>query len=484
MTAAKRNGVLWALIATSLPMFMVSLDNLVVTNALAEIGKDFEVRQSELQWVMNGYVLAFAGLLLAGAALGDRFGRRRVFLGGIALFTVSSVACAMAGSVVTLVIARVFQGAGAAAILPVSLTLAVGAVSRAQRNLAVGVWGGVNGLGIAAGPLAGGLVTEKISWSWIFWINVPVGLIALPLALWAVKESRGRERSLNVPSMVLVTGSVVSAVWGIVSAADHGWTSTSTIIGLSLTVVLAVAFIVSERSSSQPLIPSHLYRARAFVLSNVVSITMYFGVFGSIFYLTQFLQGPMGYTPFEAGLRTIPWTLAPMFVVPVASQFVDRIGGGVLQAAGCALQGIGLGWIALVITPDVGYGAMVPALALAGIGMGLVFAGNPATVISAVPENEQNKASGANNTSREFGGALGVAALTTVFSRQFADNTSGDPASAFTDGLEAALWVGVIVVLLGAVSGLLIRRSSELAGDKAAQETAAAEDSSAAVTVA
>ncbi|MFI6862425.1 MFS transporter [Streptomyces sp. NPDC050421] len=471
MTTTKSRGVLWALVATSLPMFMVSLDNLVVTNALAEISKDFDVKQSELQWVMNGYVLAFAGLLLAGAALGDRFGRRRVFLGGIALFTVSSVACAMAGSVVTLVIARVFQGAGAAAILPVSLTLAVGAVSRAQRNLAVGVWGGVNGLGIAAGPLAGGLVTEKIEWSWIFWINVPVGVIALPLALWAVSESRGKERSLNVPSMVLVTASVVSAVWGIVSAADHGWTHVTTLTGLSLTVVLAVSFIVSERNSAHPLIPTHMYRAPAFVLSNVVSITMYFGVFGSIFFLTQFLQGPMGYSPFEAGLRTIPWTLAPMFVVPVASQFVDRIGGGVLQSAGCALQGIGLGWIALVVTPDVGYGAMVPALALAGIGMGLVFAGNPATVISAVPENEQNKASGANNTSREFGGALGVAALTTVFSRQFADNTSGDPAAAFTDGLEAALWIGVVVVLLGAVSGLFIRRSAERAGDDAAEES-------------
>lgn len=470
MTTAKSRGVLRALVATSLPMFMVSLDNLVVTNALAEISQDFDVKQSELQWVMNGYVLAFAGLLLAGAALGDRFGRRRVFLGGIALFTASSVACAMAGSVLTLVIARVFQGAGAAAILPVSLTLAVGAVSRARRHLAVGVWGGVNGLGIAAGPLAGGLVTEKIEWSWIFWINVPVGVIALPLALWAVSESRGKERNLNVPSMVLVTASVVSAVWGIVSAADHGWTHPTTLTGLSLTVVLAVAFIVSERNSRHPLIPTHMYRAPAFVLSNVVSVTMYFGVFGSIFFLTQFLQGPMGYSPFEAGLRTIPWTLAPMFVVPVASQFVDRIGGGVLQSAGCALQGVGLGWIALVVTPDVGYGAMVPALALAGIGMGLVFAGNPATVISAVPENEQNKASGANNTSREFGGALGVAALTTVFSRQFADNTSGDPAAAFTDGLEAALWIGGAVVMIGAVSGMFIRRSAERAGDEAAEE--------------
>ncbi|TLS47360.1 MFS transporter [Streptomyces montanus] len=470
MMATKKPAPVWALIATSLPMFMVSLDNLIVTNALPEIAQEFNVRQSELQWVMNGYVLAFAGLLLAGAALGDRFGRLRVFLTGVTLFTVSSIACAMADSVTTLVVARVFQGAGAAAILPVSLTLAVAAVSREQRNAAVGVWGGVNGLGIAVGPLAGGLVTEQIDWNWIFWINVPVGVLALPLALWAVRESRGDNRSLNVVSMLLVTGSVVTAVWGIVEAADHGWGQPRTLTGLAVAAVLAVAFIVSERSSTSPLIPLHMYRVPAFVLSNVVSITMYFGVFGSIFFLTQFLQGPMGYSPFEAGLRTLPWTVAPMIVVPIASQLVDRIGGGVLQAAGCALQAAGLGWIAFVVTPDVGYGALVPALALAGIGMGLVFAANPATVISAVRESEHNKASGANNTSREFGGALGVAALTAVFSRQFAGHSPGDVAETFTDSLRSALWIGTAVVVLGALSALFIKRSAAAQDESLATE--------------
>ncbi|MGE7387600.1 MFS transporter [Streptomyces sp. NPDC004126] len=470
MATNKGPAAVWALVATSLPMFMVSLDNLVVTNALPKIAEQFSVKQSELQWVMNGYVLAFAGLLLAGAALGDRFGRRRVFLWGVGLFTASSIACAVADSVVTLVVARVLQGAGAAAILPVSLTLAVAAVSREKRNMAVGVWGGVNGLGIAVGPLAGGLVTEQIDWSWIFWINVPVGVIALPLAFWAVKESRGEERNLNVPSMVLITGSVVAAVWGIVQAADHGWTQSTTLIGLGVAVVLAVAFIMNERRSASPLIPLHMYRVPAFVLSNVVSITMYFGVFGSIFFLSQFLQGPMGFSPFEAGLRTLPWTVAPMIVVPAAMGFVDRIGGGVLQAVGCALQGLGLGWIALIVTPDVGYGAMVPALALAGIGMGLVFAGNPATVISAVRESEHNKASGANNTSREFGGALGVAALTAVFSRQFAGAGTGDAQAAFTDSLQSALWIGTAVVLLGAVSALFIRRRATQDGSGAVEQ--------------
>ncbi|WDM17592.1 MFS transporter [Streptomyces lavenduligriseus] len=459
MATAKGPAPVWALIATSLPMFMVSLDNLIVTNALPEISREFGVRQSELQWVMNGYVLAFAGLLLASAALGDRFGRRRVFLAGVALFTASSIACALAGSVGTLIAARIVQGAGAAAILPVSLTLAVAAVPRRQRNMAVGVWGGVNGLGIAVGPLAGGLVTEQIDWNWIFWINVPVGAVALPLALMAVRESRGDNRTLNRLSMVLVTGSVVAAVWGIVEAADHGWGRGTTLTGLAVAAAFAVGFVLSERVGTSPLIPRHMYRVPAFVLSNVVSVTMYFGVFGSIYFLTQFLQGPMGYSPFEAGLRTLPWTVAPMIVVPVATQFVDRVGGGVLQAAGCALQGIGLGWIAFIVTPDVGYGAMVPALALAGIGMGLVFAGNPATVIASVREAEHNKASGANNTSREFGGALGVAVLTTVFSRQITGHGSAAAPGTFTDGLQYVLWAGAAVVLLGALSALFIKRT-------------------------
>jgi len=459
--ASKRPGALWALVATSVPMFMVSLDNLVVTNALVNMSNDFKVKQSELQWVVNGYVLAFAGLLLAGAALGDRFGRRRVFNWGVVLFTLGSAACGLADSVSQLVAARVVQGAGAAAILPVSLTLAVAAVPQAQRALAVGVWGGVNGLGIAVGPLAGGLVTEGLDWHWIFWINVPVGLIAVPLALWAIRESKGRDSNLDVVGMALVTGAVISAVWGIVGAADHGWAATRTVAGLGLAVALLIAFIAFERRTEQPLVPLAMYRIRSFMVSNAVSLTMYFGVFGSIFFLAQFMQGPMGYSPFAAGLRTLPWTAAPMVVVPIASLLVDRIGGGILQAAGSALQAVSLAWIALIITPDISYGALVPALVLAGVGMGLVFAANPATVISSVAEHEHNKASGVNNTIREFGGALGIAVLTTIFTHGFNSQLakgSHDAPEAFVHGLQQAIWLGVAVVLVGALGALLIRK--------------------------
>lgn len=482
----KGRGALWALLAASLPMFMGSLDNLVVTTALATIAQDFDTTQAELQWVVNGYTLPFAGALLAGAVLGDRIGRRRVFLWGIGLFTVSSAFCAMAGSVGWLVAARVVQGAGAGLILPVSLTLAVAAVSRSRRNLAVGVWGAVNGIGIAVGPLAGGLVTEGLSWSWIFWINVPVGLVAIPLVLWAIGESRGEDRALNVTSLVLVVGAVVSAVWGIVRAADHGWTQAGTLAGTGAAAVLLVAFAANESRTDKPLIPLRMYRSPAFMLSNGVAFAMYFGVFGSIFFLAQFLQGPMGYSPFEAGLRTLPWTAAPMVVVPITSALVDRVGGGLLQAIGSLLQAAALGWIAVIADAGLTYAELLPTMILAGVGMGMVFAANPATVIGSVRDTDHNKASGVNNTVREFGGALGIAVLTTVFTHAYAayaaDAAAGPRAAAdaFAAGLRPSLWLGVAVVGLGGVLGFFIRTPRTDAADDATTDVAPAEDGAAA----
>ncbi|GAB6898063.1 MFS transporter [Kineosporia succinea] len=455
----KSRGVVWALLAASLPMFMGSLDNLVVTTALSTIADDFSTSESQLQWVVNGYTLPFAGALLAGAVLGDRIGRRRVFLWGIVIFTVSSALCAMSTSVGWLVAGRVVQGAGAGLILPVSLTLAVAAVRREQRNLAVGVWGAVNGIGIAIGPLAGGLVISGLDWHWIFWLNVPIGLLAVPLVLWAIDESHGEEQELNVASLVTVVGAVVVAVWGIVHAADNGWGPAS--VYLAAAVLLFVAFGVRESRSPRPLIPPRMYRQPAFMVSNVVAFAMYFGVFGSIFFLAQFLQGPLGSSPLEAGVRTLPWTAAPMVVVPITTALVDRFGGGVLQAIGMFLQAAALGWIALIASPDLTYGRMLPAMILAGVGMGMVFAANPATVIGSVRDSDHNKASGVNNTVREFGGALGVAVLTTVFvhaTTDFAEAGRGDAAEAFVAGLEPALWWGVVVVTIGGVLGLLIRR--------------------------
>ncbi|MGI5282737.1 MFS transporter [Nonomuraea polychroma] len=456
-----RYGGVPAIMATAIPMFMVALDHLVVTNALTQMIEDFNPTQAQLQWVVNAYVLAFAGLLLAGAALGDRFGRRRVFLSGVLLFTAASAACAMADSIEFLIFARVLQGLGAAAVLPISLTLAVAAVPQAKREMAVGIWGGINGLGIAAGPLVGGLVTEGIDWHWIFWINVPAGLVTLPFTLLTVRESKGRDRTIDLPGTCLITGAVVLSVWTIVNVADLGWTDPGMLLTSGCALLCFALFLWWESRAKEPFVPARLYRVRPFMLSNFVSLTMYFGVFGAVFFLMQYLQGPLGFSPLEAGLRTLPWTAIPMVAVPLTSLLVKRVGGGILQAIGATLQAVALGWLAFVAAVGASYTSMIPALVIAGFGMGMVFAANPAVVVGSVPDHDHGKATGVNNTIREFGGALGVAVLTMVFTNEYATHRIGGPADAaeaFVSALREALWLGAAIVLLGALAALFIRK--------------------------
>nr|WSZ99709.1 MFS transporter [Streptomyces sp. NBC_00857] len=466
----------WPFMAASLPMLLVSLNNLVVTNALPEISTDLGTTVSELQWVVNGYILAFAGLLLTAAALGDRYGRRAVFLGGIMVFAIGSAGCALSDSTTTLVLARVVQGLGAAAVQPLSLTLVAGAVPEHARSTAIGLWGGVNGLGVALGPLVGGAVTEGLSWQWIFWVNVPFALLAAALVLKVISESRGRDRRLDVLGMLLVTGGVTLAVWVIVRAGDTGWTSAPVLVAGLGAVALLTLFVRWERRAKAPLLPLRFYRVPAFVLSNVASLAMFFGVFGSIFFLAQYMQGPLGFSPFEAGLRTLPWTAMPMVVAPLVGPFIDRIGGGRLMTAGLLIQAGALAWIATVARIDLNYERLVPALLTAGIGMGLVFAPTMAVVLGSVRPHEHGKASGANNTLREVGGALGIAVLTTVFSAHFVDTTDlfrlraellspVDTAEAFVRGMRWAIWLGAVVVALGGVASAFIPRRPRGAAD-------------------
>ncbi|MFB4308121.1 MFS transporter [Actinomadura sp. GTD37] len=467
-------GAAWGIAAASVPMFMVALNNLVVTNALPDIRADLDATVTGLQWVVNGYILAFAGLLLTGAALGDRYGRRRVFIGGIVLFCVGSVACALSASVPALVAARVLQGAGAAAVQPLSLVLLASAVPESKRSAAVGLWGGVNGLGIAFGPLIGGAVTEGLQWQWIFWINLPVGIVSVPLVLWRIRAAKGGEGALDLVGMLLITTAVTLAVWAIVRTADTGWTDPATLGGFGGAAVLVAAFARWERRVASPLLPLRFFRIRTFVLSNIASLAMFFGVFGSIFFLAQYMQGPMGYSPLEAGLRTLPWTALPMLVAPLAGLVTDRVGGGRLMALGLFLQGAALGWIAVIARIDLEYARMVPALLIAGLGMGLMLAPATAVVLGSVREHEYGKASGTNNTIREVGGALGVAVLVTVFRADFDRVRIESPveaAHAFVAGMSAAMWVGIGAVAVGVVASLLIPRAGAAPDPPAARQT-------------
>ncbi|MER5211787.1 MFS transporter [Streptomyces sp. NPDC002838] len=450
-----RRVPLWlAIVAASVPMFMVALDNLVVSTALRTLAVDLDASTQQLQWFVNAYVLSFACLLMTGAALGDRFGRRRVFVLGIVVFTLSSIGCGLADTSEQLITFRALQGFGAAAVMPLSLTLLSHAVPERLRGMALGVWSGVSGLAVAMGPVVGGAVVDGLDWRWIFWINVPVCVIAIPLVLFALRESSLPGIRLDLVGMLLAAAGLCAVVWGIVHGETDGWTSQTVLGAFAGGAVLLAAFVAWEARAPQPMLPLSFYRVRAFTLTNVVSAAMYFGVFGSLFLLAQYLQIVPPRTPLEAGVRTLAWTLMPMFVAPVAGLLTDKVGGGRLMALGLFLQGVGLGWINLVADTDTAYSSLVGPMIVAGVGMGFVFAPTAAVVLGSVAQEHAGKASGANTTVREVGGALGIAVLSTVF---VAHGSTRNPQQ-FVDGLRPAVWVGVAVVLAGALCALGIPR--------------------------
>lgn len=456
-----RAGAAWALVITSVAGFMAALDNLVVTTALPSIRESLGGEMEELEWTVNAYTLTFAVLLMFGAALGDRFGRRRLFLAGLAVFTGASAAAALSPGINELIAFRAVQGVGAAIMMPLTLTLLTAAVEPARRGMALGIFSAATGLAVASGPLIGGSLTEHISWQWIFWLNVPIGLLLLPLARFRLAESYAPNARLDIPGTLLVSGGLFGVVYGLVNANSEGWTSPTVLTSLIAGTALIGGFIHHGFRAKNPMLPMRLFRDRAFFGINIASMLMYLGMFGSIFLLSQYLQGVLGYSPTEAGLRMLPWTGMPMLVAPIAGILSDRFGGRPVVVTGLALQAAGLGLFAMAIAPDASYVSQLPGLIVGGIGMALYFAPAASLVMSSVRPGEQGIASGANNALREVGGALGVAVLATVFSAQ---GGIGTPES-FTDGTVPAVWIGSGVVALAALVALMIpgRRSTRTA---------------------
>ncbi|QXE35236.1 DHA2 family efflux MFS transporter permease subunit [Streptomyces sp. GMY02] len=450
--SAARGSAAWALVVTGAASFMAALDNLVVTTALPSIREDLGGALEDLEWTVNAYTLTFAVLLMFGASLGDRFGRRRLFLTGLTIFTGASAAAALSPGIDALIAARAVQGVGAAIMMPLALTLLTAAVPAERRGAALGIFGAITGLAVASGPLVGGSLTEHLSWDWIFWLNVPIGLALLPLARLRLKESHGPGARLDMPGTILISTGLFGIVYALVNANAEGWTSNTVLLGLFAGTALLVAFVFHGLRRPDAMLPMRLFASRAFTGINAASLLMFLGMFGSIFLLSQFLQGVLGYSPTEAGLRMLPWTAMPLLVSPIAGVVSDRIGGRPVVAAGLALQAIGLGWFALVIEPGVAYSAQLPALIISGIGMGMYFAPAASLVMSSVRPAEQGIASGANNALREVGGALGVAVLGAVFAAR-GGYESGD---AFVDGTVPALWIGAGAVALAALTALLI----------------------------
>jgi EmrB/QacA subfamily drug resistance transporter len=451
---------IWTLAITGVALFMVSLDNLVVTTALPVIRRDLHATISQLEWTVNAYTLTFAVLLLTGAALGDRFGRRRLFALGLLLFTGASAAAALSTSANTLDIARAVQGVGGAVVTPLTLTILSAAVPRERRGLALGIWGGIGGLAIAIGPLVGGAIVSGISWHWIFWLNVPIGLVLAPLAFARLDESRGSDAGLDLTGLGLASAGLLGIVWGLVRGNAHGWTSSGIVGPIVAGIALVAAFVAWEMRTPSPMLPMHFFRGRTFALTNVASLLMFFGMFGSIFLLAQFFQTVQHYSPLQSGLRILPWTAMPIFIAPIAGALSDRIGGNRIMTVGLVLQASGLAWIAAEQSPTVAYALLVAPFVLSGAGMALFFAPVANVVLSSVRPEDEGKASGANNAIRELGGVFGVAVLASVFAHAGGYRT----AETFTHGTTTSVWVGAAVVALGALAaGLADRRRAEAA---------------------
>lgn len=461
-TSAKSSAI-WTLVITGLALFMTSLDNLVVGVALPSIQAEFGGTIESLEWTVNAYTLSFAVLLITGAALGDRFGRRRMFAVGVTVFTLASAAAALAPNLDALVAARAVQGAGAAMVTPLTLTLVSGAFPPEKRGAALGIWGGISGLGVALGPLFGGAVVEGISWNWIFWLNVPVGIALVPLALRKLPESTGPDKALDLRGLALIGAGLFGITFGIIRGESLGWTSTTVLTSLITGIVLIGAFVIWELRTREPMLPMRFFRSRGFSATNGLSFAMFFGTFGAIFLLSQFFQVAQGLGPLEAGIRTLPWTLMPMFVAPLAGFLSDRIGTRPLIFSGLVLQAGGLAWITALASPTTAFGDFVIPFMMAGTGMALVFPTAAASVVASVREAETGKASGATNAIREIGGVMGVAVLSSIFA---ANGSFANP-QAFTEGVVAAMPVAVAVLAIGAVLALLIPGRDSVAEDAA-----------------
>jgi EmrB/QacA subfamily drug resistance transporter len=462
----RRRG--WTLAIVSVGLFMVVLDNLVVNVALPSIHRDLGASIQALEWTVNAYVLSYAVFLLTGAALGDRFGRKRMFIGGIALFTAASAAAALAPTIDLLIAARAIQGVGAAIATPLTLTLLAEAFPPQRRGVALGIWSGISGIAVALGPLVGGAVVQAASWQWIFWINVPIGIALVPLAAARLAESHGPSRRLDLRGLGLASTGLFGIVYGLVRSQSLGWGSPEIVVALTLGVILVVAFVVYELRTDDPMLPISFFANRGFAVTNAVSLAMYFGMFGSIFFLSQFLQNVLHNSPLQAGVKLLVWTGASMVVSPLAGFFSERYGSRMFMVAGLGLQALALGWLATLASTTQSYASMIAPFILAGAGMALVFAPSANAVLASVRTDQAGQASGATNAVRELGGVLGIAVLATVFT------SHGSYASphAYVNGLIPAMWVGAAVLGAGALIAAVLPFSTRASAAEHAQAEA------------
>ena len=442
----------WVLGLASVASFMVALDLQVIATALSTIRRDLGASIGQLEWTVNAYALAFAVLLMTAAAVGDRFGRRRVFALGLGVFAAGSAACALAPGVGALIAARAVQGVGAAMVMPLALALLNAAVPPQRRGWAMGIFGSVTAMAVVVGPVLGGAITQGLAWQWIFWLNVPIGLLAIPLALRRVEESYGPGAALDLPGVALSTGAALGLMWGLVRGSSAGWTSPEVAWTLAAGAVLAVAFTIWELRARAPMLPMRLFGIRGFSAGNAVAFLLTASITGAVFFMAQFQQVGLGQDPLGAGLRLLPWGVAPFLIAPRAGKLADRFGERPLVVSGLLLQAGGFAWIAVVAAPGLAYPALLAPMMISGAGLGLAVPAVTKAVVGSVPRGDIGKASGGFSMMRQLGAAFGVAILAAVF----ASVGSYTSAGAFSAGFAPAIAAATGLALAGAVAGLAL----------------------------
>jgi len=459
MTTAKSQR--WVLALTSTASLMISLDALVVTTALHAIAVDLHASIADLEWTVNAYTLSFAVLLMAGAALGERYGRRRILIGGLALFGIASAGCALAPGLGWLIATRTVQGAGAAAVAPAALSVLSTAFGPEKRPRALGLFASITGLATLGGPLVGGAIVQNLAWQWIFWINVPIAAVLIPLALVRLEKNAGSAGRLDYAGTVLVSAAAFGLVWGLIRGNESGWASAEVVAALAGGAIALVVFIGWELRTDTPLIPMRLFATRAFSAGNAAGFLLFACIFSGAFFFAQFLQIVLRHGPVATGLLLAPWTGALFVVAPVAGKQVNRIGARPLVVAGLLLQAVGFGWIALIAGPGLTYPPLILPLMISGAGLSMAIPSAQSAVIGAVPMAAIGAASGAFNTVRQLGGAFGIAITTAVFTAQGGLGS----AETFSEGFAPAIATAAALALAGAVIGLLLpRRAARTTG--------------------
>ncbi len=457
--AARTEASILTVLLTSVAYFMVALDTLVVVTALPSIHRELGGNVGTLQWAVNAYVLAFGAGIITAAAIGDRIGRRRMYLLGLAVFTAASAGCALAPGIGALIACRAIEGVGAAIIMPLGLTLLTSAFPAERRGAVIGIWGGVAGLAVASGPLIGGAVTQDLNWHWIFWVNVPIGILAIAGSRLRLAESRGPAARLDLPALVLIAAGVGAVTWGLVQAGQVGWGSAQTLTALSLGAVAIAGFLAWERRAAEPMIPLGLFRSGSFSAAVATQFLLAAGIYSAAFLISQYFQFALGDSPLGTGLRFLPWTATPMVIAPIAGAVFDKIGARPLIVPGLLMQAAGFAWLVYLAARSAGYASYVAPFVIAGVGISMAIPSVSAAGLNAVAPQALGKAAGVMNTMQQFGAVTGIAVATTVFN---ANGSLVSPA-AITSGFRPALGVSAGLSVLGAVAALGIRRAARAA---------------------